>query len=382
MTFDETGYESNNNNESEFSVNSANSDSNIEIDGSVVRINSLEIDNAELAQALGERTGIDQVAYFESVIKYGVETMRVMNTTATAESLKRVAESLANDFDSKKDDLIDELGGLISSMTATENTNSITNVLEKWRSDFRDSLLKEFDPERANSIIGKFDSLIEEKRRTDSSEIAKRLDFNDPNSAVNMLVERMKEALRDSIFPVNENVGKVLQQMGIDVAVGEVPVSSRGIDFEGDIFEIVDGISKSHGDIADNPGKQKLSGLMGNDEGDVTVLLNPEVTKGAASLFVYECKLRTNTVSDNAALKELDKGIENRGASAGVIILEPEARHNIDEYNFIREMTNNRAILYIDPRNIDIHAVRYSYLWARLKCLGTSAKRWLSIFRL
>ena len=377
MTFDDTNYNPD--------LGAVEVDSNgkepgnlltVSVLGSLIHIDTLDLEIPELAEALIDLSNSEREAYLTSVIMYGTETMRVMQTTATAESLKNVALAISNDIESKKEVLVDSLQNLIDNMTSTESTSGIPFVLKRWRDDFEKALKEEFDSTNTNSIINKFDDLIKEKRSEESSEIAKRLDFNEQNSAVNMLVDKISKVIENEIEEVTTDVARVLEKLGIDAATDDVKgrLTNRGNDFERAVFEIIAPISRLQLDVADDPGQQKAIGFAGNDEGDITVLVNPVESQGDSILFVYECKLRKGGLSDNAAMKELDKGIDNRGAKAGVIITEPRTSQEMNGYNFFREMPNNRAILFIDPNDIDENAIRYSYLWARLKCLDSTGK--------
>jgi hypothetical protein len=377
MNFDATGHNDNRSSEdNDFSLSNVEATPLIEVHGSSVLIRNIEMDIPSLAATLDCMDAVERLSYFTSVIMYGTETMQLMNTTATAESLKNVASTIAADIDTKKDLLISSLQEVMTSVISPDSTIGLPHVLKAWRTDFEKALNEEFDPNKTNSIINKFDSLIDQKRDEENNLVVDRLDFNKKDSAVNMLVEKINLAITTEIEKVETRFEDLSTALGIkDATKGvEKKLANRGNTFEKNFFDVVAEISRGWGDTADDPGQQKAHGLEGNDEGDITVSLNTMDLHGESALFVYECKLRANGISDLKALDELDKGIRNRGAKAGVIVTEPRAGRALDEYNFFYPHANNRAILVVDSDDPDVNAIRYSYLWARLKCLESSGK--------
>jgi hypothetical protein len=72
-------------------------------------------------------------------------------------------------------------------------------------------------------------------------------------------------------------------------------------------------------------------------------------------------------------LKEIDKGISNRGAKVGLIITEVGEGRSLDAFDFFHEH-GHRAIVDMDPINPDPYALKFAYLWARWQSLKDSAE--------
>jgi hypothetical protein len=217
--------------------------------------------------------------------------------------------------------------------------------------------------------------MIKDKAHTQNLDVLKRLSFDEEGSTINLLQNNLRKHVSDEFKEMMselENI-KTSLKIGDAVAGAEALQANRGNIFEDEIFELIKDFAREAGDIADNPGATKTNGIDGNDEGDITVEINSLATSGKKSLFVLECKLRKTRLSDSNLLKEIDKGISNRGARAGIIITEVGEGKDLDPFDFFHEH-GQRAILDLDPKEPDPYALRFAYLWARWQCLKDEAK--------
>jgi len=163
---------------------------------------------------------------------------------------------------------------------------------------------------------------------------------------------------------INKNLAKS-EQAKIDKNVQ----AARGADFEDLLYEEVAKMAHLKSDIVDNPGKQKMPGLSGNHEGDITVEVSSKDTHGETVRFVWEGKLRAGTLSPKKCIEELEKGMSNRDSRVGIIAVEKFSGMSTETGDVFRELKENMAVLVLDPNNIDFNAVRLAYLWARWRCL-------------
>ena len=342
----------------------------LDIGSDFVSIDSLIIQNSNLAAILLDVAPEERISKLIEIVGYGAETYQLFSTTAAAEALKAVAIGIANDMSEKKNEIVTGVNQIAQQLSAETGALSIKALLESWRTGFSELLNANFDINNTQSILAKFDAMIKEKAQTQNSEVINRLSFDVEGSAINQLQNNLRTHVSGEFEKLKEELTsiKTAMQIGEAVADAESLQANRGNIFEEDIYEYVEGFARELGDIADNPGSTNTPGIDGNNEGDITVELNRQVASGKKLLFVIECKLRKNRLSDNALLKEIDKGISNRDAKIGLIITEVGEAKDLDPFDFFHEH-GHRAIVDMDPIEPDPFALRFAYLWARWQCI-------------
>jgi hypothetical protein len=343
----------------------------IELGHDFVRIDDLVVQNQVLLQILSEKSIAEQIETLETIIKFGVETYRLFGTTATSESIEKVGEKISINIAGTGDALIKDVKGIAAQIVASSGELSVRYALDAWRTEFSNMLTSKFDPENRASILSQFDDLIEKKSKDQNAEIINRLDFNIPTSAINMLQKNLNDHVTTQLGQLSLKVEEITtnlarsEQAKLDKKVQ----ASRGTDFEDALFEVVASFAHIKSDIADNPGKQKKAGHSDNDEGDITVEISSADAHGDSVSFVWEGKLRKDTLSAKRCIEELEKGMLNRGSKVGIIAVEKFSGLSIEMGDVFKELKENMAVLVLDPTDIDINAVRLAYLWARWKCL-------------
>lgn len=331
-----------------------------------IEIEQLIIQNPELAQILSEVDEQQRIPLLLKVIRFGTETFQFFTTTAAAEKLKAVSLEITQDIGSKKKEIIDGVESIATRLTSESDDLSIAKLLQTWRMEFSQLLTNNFDEKNKDSIISKFDEAMRSIGKEQNSEMLKRLDFNLPDSAINLLQNNLQKYIKDEISAVSTNITSLHSLIvGEDRANEEkAKQANRGKVFEDLIFEMLQDIARTKKDIADNPGPTKRAGLDNNHEGDHTIQINPDETRGASVTFVIECKLRKTRLSDKALYEELEKGLSNRGAKVGFIITEPKTYEKIAT-DFFTEGPKGQAILEMDSEDPDFNSLRFAYLWAR-----------------
>lgn len=343
----------------------------IELGEDYVRIIDLVVQNQALVQFLSERSVEEQIETLETVIRFGTETYRLLGTTAASESIEKVGEKISIDIAGKGEALVKDVKDIAAQMVATSGELSVRYALDAWRTEFSNLLTSKFDPENKASILSQFDDLIEKKSKDQNAEIISRLDFNIPTSAINMLQKNLNDHVTAQLGQLSIKVDEITTTLAKSdqAKLDKKAQASRGTDFEDALFEVIASLAHLKSDIADNPGKQKKTGLAGNDEGDITVEISTNDSHGDSASFVWEGKLRKDALSAKRCIEELEKGMINRGAKVGIIAVEKFSGLNIEVGDVFKELKDNMAVLVLDPTDIDINAVRLAYLWARWKCL-------------
>ena len=347
----------------------------LDIGSDFVSIDSLIIQNSNLAAILLDVAPEERVSKLIEIVGYGAETYQLFSTTAAAEALKAVAIGIANDMSEKKNEIVTGVNQIAQQLSAETGALSIRALLESWRTGFSELLNANFDINNTQSILAKFDAMIKEKAQTQNSEVINRLSFDVEGSAINQLQNNLRLHVTGEFERMKTELDTIKTKLKIDEAVTEAESlqANRGNIFEEVIYEHVARFAQAKGDVADNPGITKTVGLSGDNEGDITVDINRQVTGGAQVRFVIECKTRKTRLSTRKLLEEIDKGILNRGAQIGIIVTDRTAGEDLNNFDFFHEHSN-RAILHMDPNNPDPNSLQFAYLWARWMCLKDSGK--------
>ena len=343
----------------------------IEIGKDFIRVTDLIVQNQVLSQILSEKPIEEQLMTLETILKLGAETYRLFGTTATNESIEKVGEKIATEISGKGEALIKDVKNIAAQMVANSGELSVRATLDIWRAEFSKMLELKFDPENKASILSQFDDLIQKKSQDQNAEIMNRLDFNVPTSAINMLQKNLNEHVTSQFGELGLKVDEITKSLAKaeQAKIDKKVQASRGMDFEAALFQIVASFAHIKSDVADNPGAQKISGLSGNDEGDITVEVSPKETHGENVAFVWEGKLRKDTISIKQCMEELQKGMINRGCKVGIIAVEKVSGLSAQTGDVFKEINDTMAVLVLDPNDIDENAVHLAYLWARWKCL-------------
>ena len=344
--------------------------STVEVASDYVAINGFQTTVPAIVNLFNEDPENNPEELLEQVLRLGTETLRIMGTSATSEILENVANEVKSGMESKKLEIVNDMEDMAKKMVAETGELSVKSVLQSWRTEFATLLTNSFDANRADSIMTKFDEAMKTWAENQQDKVIRELNLNQTGSSLYGLNDRLSRHITDTVETVKSQLKGIETALNIDEATKEVKkkVAKRGTEFEDLVFEEVGEISLQYRDTADNPGKTKTKGVDGNDEGDITVDINPDETRGEALRFVWECKVRSTKQSDRWLYDELKKGISNRDAKAGVIVTDATTAIGVGgDEKFFRE-NGNLAILILDPLDPDSNAIKFAYLWSRWIC--------------
>ena len=349
--------------------------SSVEVAENYVAINGFQTSAPAIVNLFNEDPENNPEELLEQVLRLGTETLRIMGTSATSEILENVANEVKSGMESKKLEIVSDMEDMAKKMVAETGELSVKNVLQSWRTEFATLLTNSFDANRADSIMTKFDEAMKSWAENQQDKVMRELNLNQTGSSLYGLNDRLTKHITDTVETVKSQLKGIETALNIDEATKDVKkkVASRGTVFEDLVFEEVEVISNEYRDTSDNPGKTKTKGIDGNDEGDITVDINPDETRGETLRFVWECKVRSTKQSDRWLFDELKKGISNRGAKAGVIVTDATTAVGVGaDEKFFRE-NGNSAILILDPLDPDPNAIKFAYLWSRWICRRDNA---------
>jgi hypothetical protein len=313
----------------------------VQIDGSSVIIEHLEISNPEIAHFL-----TNEVDPANALI-----------------SLIEIAFALRSQF-----------AGNTESRAIKAALADVESKIEEAYQTFSERFAFELD-ELANPQTGKIQKGLE---ASTSSALRKLLnpevgvDF-EPSPIARLkaqLFEQIQESIRVEIGRPLEMISRKLR-----VSEGERKASQAGGDFEIEIDSQIRAIAKVHGDHSDSTGSTAQVGK--SKKGDTLVTLRQKDTFGQNRSIIWESKTakefkKTTLKSSppiantNAVTEELRKALDNHGADVAVMVLDNSLLDMNAQVEW-HELNNSMLLLVVDEFNPSPELIRLAYIWARSK---------------
>jgi hypothetical protein len=288
-------------------------DVEVSIEGTVVTVDHLRLDNAALATILSSHDESERSLAFVDLLEFALHVNRLANVSADVKELDSVAKRVEENLQQAGDQAFEDLDKLIR------------NQADETKRDTLISLLKE-----------KFiDRVIEDLKPTNP-----KSPFKDISDQLRLLLEKnaAKDAGKEGTKhgrDLNENMDALLQQLATES--GDFPLYTNHIPTE-----------------------------SGSKVGDEVITIDPTFTNGHDAKTVWEFKA-VQKVTVQAALAELNEAMLNRKAQAGVFVLARTA-HNASWARFTAH-PGRRAIIVIDEDDIDPLLVHYAHIWSRIEAV-------------
>jgi hypothetical protein len=241
-----------------------------------------------------------------------------------------------------------------------EETGALRSALERWLEGVTTTLDATFDETSKRSAIAKLETVLEKARKEQVTAVRALLDPENDESPlagwrreIVKTIERQGEGLERAIDQLRE-------QLAIDgaVKVERELGTQKGRSFEHVVLDEVSEIVRHLEDTVEHTGD--LAGSTGGKVGDLVVTVDPNVTPRSTARYVIEVKDRT--LSQNAALAELDEAIANRNAGAGILVFARQAECPVRSPF---QWFDSKALVVLDKDSLDPHALRLACLWAR-----------------
>lgn len=285
----------------------------ISVNGNKVRIDKLEINNADLAAHISAKEGQEQVIAFIELIEFALSVNKLANVAADVRELESVAKRVESKLDEAGDEAFKELESLI-----------------KKQGD-------ETSPEALISILK-------------TKLIQKIVDDLDPNKAGSPFKE------------IHDNLLELLKKSG---AKAESKLGTKhGRDFNKTMDAIVQDLARQTGDAPLYT--NDIESESGSKVGDEVITIDTNFTGGATINTVWEFKaVKRQSMPD--VLEEISEAMTNRHAQAGVFVL-ARTEHNATWARFTAH-PGRRAVIIVDEDNVDELLVHYAHIWARVEAV-------------
>jgi len=207
--------------------------------------------------------------------------------------------------------------------TATGESEKLPEALKEPLSEhlqrLSDLLAEHFDPKRARSLQNQLKTIVGSATGAELRALVQEV--LSESGAVGAQLKLFSSSNTETLTRVNTILNRIEQKLQLDEAI-ERSVH-KGRPFE----EIVQAeLEAIHGPLGDEVRCVRAEyGLLpkaskGAKAGDYVVVLNPEHTRGREISYVVEAK--TGALNAAAAKRELETGIRNRAAAAGVLVFD------------------------------------------------------------
>jgi hypothetical protein len=197
--------------------------------------------------------------------------------------------------------------------------NDYGQILTQHKEQLANLLAEFMDPNRQSSVQFQVQELMKSQGMSHHEAISKLL--GDENGVLGNL----KKHLDTKLTTLDNKQAELLKDVATlterlrgneELLDSYGRGTSKGFDHESRILEALEVFSQYLRDQVSDVGKEL--GLQGTKKGDCVVKINEEETEGLQISYLIEAK--DQKLSLNAALKELDLGMKNRGTQAGVLV--------------------------------------------------------------
>jgi len=319
-----------------------------------------------------EEAGDDPVKAVADAIGIGARVLDREQAGANADFVRsefdRTARDVETAFTERAKEVADDLGKTVHEFFGPDSghltralerhfsddsdsavQNRVRDVLQEVMARTREDLLKQFSSADGNNPLAEFKARTVEALRAASDQQAETLRGVEKRMA-DLQVEL--QALRDQ------------REKEQEVSEERERGTAKGRSFEEAVFEAVEAIASGQGDDCDAVGD--LRGATGKT-GDVVVAI--DACRGPSrGRIVFEAKDRK--LSKPKALEELDRGMRERDAEFGVLVVPAEDRLPARTQP-LREYNGDKLLVAWDPDAQGDLTLRVAYSLARARVLMT-----------
>lgn len=335
----------------------------VTINGGTVRIEG-ELHDEFLRQVLEESSKDQSVEEaFGEILLLGAKVKEVILTTATTQLLAKSVEDVKAGLEQLETNHGEFLRGLMEELASEDSSSDVALVrrLREWAQAFDRKLETEFDDTNSAGTVAKIKAAVDKHLAQRESELANLLSLTPDPHAMS------PRPLKDVFDKTQEILTKLTER---DAVKKSSRVKARtGNDFESAVYDVIQSIADEYQDLADDPGRQKLPGVDGNHEGDITVEYRFDSISSISGKLVLEAKFHNSPKSKPSLLLELGKGISNREADYGILVTNESGYKLSGDFPFWEDWGNRRAILVVedDFENLNEDKIRFAYLLAKAR---------------
>ena len=291
----------------------------IGVDGEVVQIQTFNVHQPALAQALAPMNERERSDRLTNVINLGQLIFEMSKDSKEVIQVQSLIGQLATETRKVHDDGQTQLQGILSKHADADDTEGLAYVVK-------------------NETIDALWSA---------------LDLDNERNPLKPLMTLLREAMK-----------QLSKEEGVKEERDNSP--GKGSDFNLDMSAIHQEIATSFEDYTEYV--NDIEGPNGQKDGDQIYDINPNLTGGQPLRIVSEFKTEKN-VTIQAIKKALNASMQTRGAQAGIFFVNREGKNA--KWAPFQPLPGNCYVVVVDKDNIDPFMVRNAILHARLLLLRT-----------
>jgi hypothetical protein len=341
----------------------------ITTDQGVTTIASYTTGNRDVARLLDQAD--DPAVCLERMLSIGAAAMLSAGLQLDTAVVERRFDDLNTAFDASLKGAFASIEDLLD-----DEDGTIACALEDVKQEIATVINTNFDPSRTTSVVARLNELVDMAQNRMVGEIHRQLSPDVDGSMLNRTVRDITTCVRSSIEGVMVQVRDI--QDKLEHARGSADQAQKGtqkgVAFEDTLQPLIGRLASLHGDMCERNSTDK--GVQARKAGDFTITLNTAANGGVRACFVIEAK-DSDSLSKRAVVRELRTDMDNREASAGVLVF---ARQDQTPDKLIFQTMGDMAIVACEDG--DTVALELAYQWARwVACreLGSAGADWARI---
>lgn len=244
-------------------------------------------------------------------------------------AMSRLVSELTDSNGRLRDDMQEKIDLVVKEFSLDEENSALSRLVRQVE-QAQKTISNEFSLDNDSSALSRMKAQVD----STNTAISRHLTLDDETSALSKLKKQLMEVLqvsddRQSRFQEEVKIALEKMQSRKEEAARS---TQHGVDFESQLFELIQEESNRTGDIATQVGT--TNGLLKRKTGDIVVELGTDHVADGAKI-VLEAK-EDSSYNLKKALDELDEAIKNRESQCGIFVfskrmapagLEPLSRH-------------------------------------------------------
>jgi len=353
----------------------------VDLRGSTVVIDHLEVDDRTLAELVERRLERDITA-LETVtdaLEIGARVLDREATRAEVDFVKREFERVSSEvetsFAERARGISDELEKRLAEFLASDG-GTMPKALEAHSAELADQLASHFGADRNTAVQHQIRELLTKAMSDSRQELLRQFSAEDGHNpladfkaSVVRVIERASKSQEQTVERLALLEGEIKRLRDAGVAEAELAAerergTGKGRDFEQHAFELVEEMAAARGDVAHHVGDERSA--SGGKKGDIVIEIDAASgpSKGRIAIEAKDERLSKNRAWEtlNAALQERDAGFAILVVGSGEKV--PAGRQPLHEYE------GDKMIVTLVKDEFDARALELAYRYARCRCLS------------
>ena len=338
----------------------------VDVDGQVIVIDHLRIEDRALAAFVEQRPEADRGELIERAVRVGLHALQDAGTTLDVDFVRREFEALLERSATVNDRAAKELDQLLRTNFADQD-GRLPRTLEKFLGD-RGQLTRFvadlFDETKRDSAIGRMRVLRGAYFDGDASRLAQLLDPTRLGSPLH----QFREEVTQGFAKLNERL-TAIEAAQTARATERSKSSAKGADFEDLLEELLAESARGTGDVVERTAVA-TGDVIRSRKGDFLLTVDPQWCAGADLRIVIEAKNRGRSWRE--LREELAEAKRNRGAAVALAVFTPEhAPNGVAPF----DVRYGHVLCVLDPAAPDRATLGAAVRLARLHGVASLATR-------